>query len=283
MPVPAAARGRPGRGSVTVAVRVTLLAGDRDAAVEEHVGRRSGRPPFTVGSCWDDGRIAIRHGHEFDPSGLPAGRAGAGHDREPTLAESIAVDLVGRFAVGVARDVPGADRLVRLLAGAGPAGIPAAVAAWKAAPETRLGAGSGDLAERWRRCTDAWWRDARRSVPSSEVEFDVVDAVAEWYADAWSPEPRTPAGIERLRPRPPRASPGQVFGHLGPRATTSAVCLGIDPAAMESMVPAVITCTEPSGWPRWRSLLPAVERTAVVSIRTAGRQTPGDDRIVDAA
>ena len=145
--VPAALRGRPGSAQVTIPVQVTLLSGDRDAVVEEHVGKRHAGQPVIVGSRWDDGRVSIRHGHDLDPAcrGVP-GRSTA-TDRQPTLAESIAVDLVGRFAA-TAPTVAGVARLVRSLAAAGTTGIPAAIATWL----DRRGRRAGRRVAALRRC-----------------------------------------------------------------------------------------------------------------------------------
>ena len=121
--VPAAARGRPGRTAVSIPVRVTLLAGDRDAALEHHVGRRDARQPVTTGSRWDDGRVSIRHGHELDPACRTTGGQPAPRDRQPTLAESVAVDLVGRFAAAVRPLAPAGKRLVSRLAAAAAPGV----------------------------------------------------------------------------------------------------------------------------------------------------------------
>ena len=86
LPVPAATRGRPGRMQVNIPVRVTLLAGDRDAAVDDYVGRRHDRQPVTVGSRWDDGRVTVRHGHDLDPACRPAGGPSTGRTATPDRA-----------------------------------------------------------------------------------------------------------------------------------------------------------------------------------------------------
>ena len=282
LPVPAATRGRPGRVQVNIPVRVTLLAGDRDAAVDDYVGRRHDRQPVTVGSRWDDGRVTVRHGHDLDPACRPAGGRVPLRDRQPTLAESVAVDLVGRFAVSTKPVVARAWRLLRTLAAVGPLGIPAVMAGWMAAHAA--GGDDAGVADIWRRCVDAWWHEARRSVPTCEVEFDAVDAIAGWFAAACAGEIAVPVGLDRLRPQPPRGSPGLVLGHLSrPGAASSVVCLGPNPEAGEPHVPQLIACLEAEGWPRWQSILPDDQRAAVVAIRAEEPLAEHGSRIVDAA
>jgi hypothetical protein len=279
--VPAAARGRPGRTAVSIPVRVTLLAGDRDAALEHHVGRRDARQPVTTGSRWDDGRVSIRHGHDLDPACRTTGGQPAPRDRQPTLAESVAVDLVGRFAAAVRPLAPAGKRLVSRLAAAGPIGLPAVIAAGGGA----VGGVAGEdasLADAWRRSVEAWWHEARRTVPACEVEFDAVDALAGWFADGRGAD-RMPAGLDRLRPRPPRAAPGVVFGHLPAVEDAAAACLGPVPGAVDGAVPRLIACVETEGWPRWQSVLPVEDRAAVVAIRAPERAAADGGRIVDAA
>ena len=278
LPVPAAARGRPGRVQLSIPVGVTLLAGDRDAAVDDFVGGRRDRQPVTVGSRWDDGRVTIRHGHELDPACRPASGRLPARDRSPTLAESVAVDLVGRFAASAKPVLAGASRLVRSLAAVGPIGIPAVMAAHVSSIDGR------GVAEIWRQCVDAWWHEARRSVPTCEVEFDAVDAIAGWFTNACSDEGGIPTGLDRLRPQPPRGSPGLVLGHLsGAGMGSSVVCLGPNRNAGEPPVPQVVACLEAEGWPRWQSILPAEHRAAVVAIRAEEPSAAHGSRIVDAA
>lgn len=278
--VPAARRGRPGSAVVTIPVRVTLLAGDRDAAIEEHVGRRRVGQPVTVGSRWDDGRVTIRHGHDLDPAcRVASGERRSMAERQPTLAESIAVDLVGRFAAAL----PAAARLVRRLAAVGTTGIPAVIAAQSGMASDPAHGDRAGILDCWRRCVEAWWQAARRTVPSCEVEFDAVDAVAGWYAAAATGAAGVPAGLTGLLPRAPRGSPGLVLGHLGGAAAgSSVVCLGPDGESLEPHRPRLIACTESEGWPRWQAIPSAERSAAVVAIRAAASDA-GDVRIVDAA
>jgi hypothetical protein len=281
--VPAAVRGRPGRMPLSIPVRVTLLAGDRDAAIGHHVGRRDARQPVTTGSRWDDGRVSIRHGHELDPACRTADERPAPRDRQPTLAESVAVDLVGRFAAALRPQEPAGKRLVSSLAAVGPTGIPAVIAAAIDAAAGSPTGGAPSLATAWRRSVDAWWHDARRTVPACEVEFDAVDALAGWFAAGREAADRVPAGLDRLRPRQPRAAPGLVLGHLPAAEAATTACLGPVPGDTRAAVPRLIACLETDGWPRWQSVLPAEDRAAVVAIREPERAAADGGRIVDAA
>ena len=238
--VPAAdSRGRPIVGSaVRVSVRVTLLAGDRDAWLEDRncveVAHRFG---IAVGGSWTDGGVTIAHGHALDPLCGPVrpGRV----ERPPTLHESLTVDLLGRFAATL-RDGGTPDsmvrRLLRLLATVRPIEAPQRLVAWldRAVTEGELAAAAREHVEAlWRRAVDGWQQRARREVPESELQFDAVDAIAarmarleECSAAAaafFVPAPVVVAGTPRVA----------VFGHLpaghaavggGPPART--ICLG---------------------------------------------------------
>jgi hypothetical protein len=284
LPVPAAAGSRPGRVELRIPARVTLLAGDRDAAVEECMGGRRDRQPVTVGSRWDDGRLAIRHGHDLDPACRVGGDRRGARERSPTLAESVAVDLVGRFATAARPVASGIGRFVRSLAAAGPLGIPAVLSAHIGGASGGTGGDRSAVVDAWRRCVDAWWHEARRLVPDCEVEFDAVDAIAGWFAGGCTEWSCVPQGLERLRPQPPRGSPGLVLGHVSAAAGNSAVvCLGPGAETMETRGPTVIACPDVGGWPRWRSILPTVESPAVVAIRAEEPPAAHGGRIVDAA
>lgn len=283
LPVPASAGSRPGRAEVRIPARVTLLAGDRDAAIEQYVGGRRDRQPVTVGSRWDDGRLAIRHGHDLDPACRAGGDRRGGLERPPTLAESVAVDLLGRFATAARPVASGIGRLVRSLAAAGPVGIPAVLSAHSGCWPDGTGGDRSGVADAWRRCVDAWWHEARRLVPSCEVEFDAVDAIAGWFAAGGTEWHRIPQGLDRLRPQPPRGSPGLVLGHLSAAGDSAVVCLGHGADSMETRGPTVIACPDVGGWPRWRSILPTADFPAVVAIRTEEPPAAHGGRIVDAA
>lgn len=219
LPVPAAdARQRPASLRVRVPVRVTLLAGDRDAALAGLP--RPTRLPISVGEAWLNGRVAIRHGHDLDPACHRDGDAPVDfrRDRPPTLAESVAVDLVAAFAATVTADgCPAGPRLVRALAAARALDLPPVFADWRRS--FLDGGGSVDVATRlvasWRRAVDAWTITARRVVPSCEAEFDAVDALAGWFATAGAtPFPmELPAGLGRLGVDPAAVPETVVTGH----------------------------------------------------------------------
>lgn len=266
--VPAA---RCGAGRAVVAVRVTLLSGDRDDGIERVL--EGGRHAVSAGRRWDDGRVSIRHGHELDPTCAPCG-PDAGHRRErpPTLAESVTVDLVARFAAAL----PPAERpLVRSLAAAGALGIPAAFAAWS---KQRMGVPAGRLGDAWRRSVDAWWRQARRSIPAVEAAFDVVDALAAWYRPA--PEEGGPscpraAGLVGLAAAPISGSVGTVFGHLGGAADSPAVGLAGELRA--------VACRNTRGWPRWEMIGGCSAASAVITVRHPAAIVARGDHVIDAA
>jgi len=301
-------RGRPGRGTVTVPVRVTLLSGDRDAALCD-VARRPARQPFAVGETWTDGSVTIRHGHELDPAchvTAPDGSPSR-HGRPPTLAESVAVELVARFAGAVGRQ-PGTGRLISLLGDSSPVDIPFAVAAWRAAADGAPSAAGADRAaieDAWRRGVAAWFAEARRCVPSCEVEFDALHALAEWLDGAFRPRPhdRTmPAGIRRLAAAPSGAMPSEsvaarsgslpqvVLGHVaratpaGP-ATSPSVGLAapLGHVSAEDSPPPIVTLQRGQSPLRWEWVAAADRRAAVVTIDSARRDGGHGGRIVDAA
>lgn len=269
----AAGRGR----SVRVPVRVTLLSGDRDAAVERMLG---GRATFTVGRRWDDGRVSIRHGHERDPACRESRGGGAlAGDRPPTLAESVAVDLVARFAALVAVRKARVGGALRRIADAGVVGIPEAVGGWLDA--LAGGPDVGAVRDDWERSVEAWWRGARRCVPSCEAEFDVVDALARWLASAVRPDAeRCPvaAGLGALVAAPAAGGPGSVEGHLrgsGPHAAVGlASSRGFSPLAV---------CTNERGWPRWSVVGDDDEAGPIVAIGPRQPIGHGDRHVVDAA
>jgi hypothetical protein len=275
--LPAAdARGRPGRGTVAVPVRVTLLVGDRDRALAEWPWALD-RVPFALGAAWSDGRVTVRHGHEHDPACHGATeRRGVNGGRPPTLAESVAVDLVAAFALRERER--GADHagLVRRLVRARPVALPAALAAWQAeaAPPLREWAA---VADAWRRAVDRWHEAARREVPSCEVEFDALGSLAAWLADAARAGGETrpiPAAIERI------AGSGPAAG--GPR---EGLFLGHDTGAAGApadAVPAVFAAdAEVPG--AWRMIAGVEPRDVVVTIAAAPWRWHRGGPVVDAA
>jgi hypothetical protein len=127
--------------------------------------------------------VAIRHGHDRDPvTHAAAGSMAPGIGRSPTLAESVAVDLVVPFAMALKADTalwPLARPRMRAIAAAGITGLPQAVA--------RLVSlwGSTSLPGRrvllaWRRSVTEWKERAGREPPTTEADYDVVGPLADW-------------------------------------------------------------------------------------------------------
>ena len=232
--VPAADRlGRPAPAAVTrVPVRVVLLAGDRDRHVVEAGAGITARGA-TVVPAWSDGSVLVRHGHEFDPA---CHVAAAGRERPPTLAESVAIDLVAAFACrladgGVPRHATAA--LVESLVAAGPADVPAVLADWTAAdgPSAALGDATRRHVEvTWARAVEAWFRAARREPPDCGTAASPLEALAEWFrASVASP----PAPLAPLFDRSPPVAAGAagsgpvtVYGHPDSSRDGGSVCLG---------------------------------------------------------
>lgn len=203
VPIPAAdARGRPSaRAGSRVRFQAVLLAGDRDRWLTE-LAITADRLGVLVGEEWSDGVHHVRHGHDLDPlthgPGLPSGSC----DRPPTLAESLAIDLVVAFAAASREDAM-LWRVVRpwlaQLASAGPLGLPARIAALvgggdRTEPGSAVGTRLGGL---WRRCLDRWHAIARRDLPTCEAEFDAVGDLAAWLGDL-APAGPPPASLQRL-------------------------------------------------------------------------------------
>lgn len=204
-------RRRPAGRAIAVPVRVTLLAGDRDAPLAD-VARHLPRQPFAIGETWSDDTLTIRHGHDLDPSCRRTddedARTSGG--RPPTLAESVGVDLVTRFAVAARRrvpELPGMGRLLRGLACSKPVDLPFTIAAWRAEADREMPGCAEQVREitsTWRHAVAEWLSEARRQVPDCEVEFDAVHCLAAWLDGAFRSidEPIiVPAGIQRLRGR----------------------------------------------------------------------------------
>ncbi len=275
LPVPAAAaHGRPSlRRSCRIRLDIFLLAGDRDAWLGEAAGE-AGRLGIAVGEEWSAGDISIRHGHDLDP--LCSGGPAADLPRPPTLAESIAVDLVVPFAVAIREDRlvwPALRAALPAIAAASPAALPGLIGrvpqAWAAG--SRL---TSRFESTWRRSVAGWWAAARRDMPTSGAAHDAVDALAGWLEEGSSrdagPPPAAVAGLEILAAG--LAVTGQiVLGHVPPiRGAT-----GLGDAGGPHL--AVV---HRSGGPGWReSLGRPVLRSAVVAVGFA----PAGPAIVDAA
>jgi hypothetical protein len=255
LPVPTAdRRGRP-RTILChrAAVRVTLLAGDRDRWIEQAApaARRHG---YAIGRVWASTDLLVHHGAEFDPL-WTTGEAEGDHpaapgDRQPLLGESLAVDLVARFAATISDRLPTRPVLRTLLSVMGASRgleLPVVLAGWLDAVtgDRSLPAADGDtIVAVWKRAVAAWHREAIRCPPVSGLEASPVDALAEWFAEGPTATPRSTAAIASLQPRlgpaavrnaardqRPAAPFTTVLGHLAPPvvagpAAARFVCLG---------------------------------------------------------
>lgn len=322
--LPAAdARGRPRIDArAAVPVRVALLAGDRDPWIEcwpDAVAARG----FGAGRLWSNGTALVVHGEDFDPScHVEDAHDGprTGHvDRPPTLTESVAVDLVARFAVAI-RDLRSADRLrdrlLAALAGAGPLEIQAAFAAWRTAP----GSASlpGPVVDAWRRAVEDWWRETDRVPPSCAVSADPCSALAPWFEAAVLPAAdagrATPAVRELVGPTsgapsvvlaPPARERGGavVLGHPSPALPAGdgpapVICLGRPPVRRCSGVVVVrdgaaaaaacVSAATAPAWPASVVLRSDADRVEWHDLEPGAREAvpTADDRparVVDAA
>ena len=174
-------RGRPmPTSSCRVPVRVAVLCGDRDRWLEQaaHGWMASNRPAM-VGRCWSDGDVTVRHGEEIDPLHTACGS-------EPTLGESLAVDLIARFGASlddIAPLRPLAGGLVRRLAGGSPIDAATRLARWLAAHDDAFpipSAARQRVVDAWHRSVALWHRAARRLTPRGEGGVDLVGVIAEW-------------------------------------------------------------------------------------------------------
>lgn len=242
-------RGRPLLGSqVKVPVRVAMLSGDRDAWIEEPRSvARAGRFGIAVGRSWTDHPVAIAHGHATDPLCGPAWDSAI--DRPPTLHESLSVDLLARFAAILHEVNPAllARRALAMLVADCPLDVPIRLRAWldRAGDVGMLSPEARDRIEAaWQRAVEEWHRRARRDVPTTEFQFDAVDAIAAWLGQG--PETMDDAPPAFLAPVcPARGEPAQeaaivVSGHLaagsatnGPAAGSQMICLG--PTAVQRL------------------------------------------------
>jgi hypothetical protein len=237
--VPAAdRRGRPMQAaSRLVPVQVAVLSGDRDRWLEEAAG--GVLPPgrtAVVGRCWSDGEVTVRHAEELDPLHAVCGR-------EPTLGESLAVDLIARFG-GVLADCaawrPLAGGLIRRLAAGVLVDAPTRLFNWLSDQEGggRLtAAGRQELIDAWHRSVVLWQRAARRLSPRGDNGVDLVGRIAEGLA---VDDVRSNAGTNRWLDAvrtggvavPPDSAVTAVLGHPSVDAEASAawrrqvVCLG---------------------------------------------------------
>jgi hypothetical protein len=223
-----------------VPVRVAVLSGDRDRWLEQAAcGRRGAASMAAVGTRWSDGEVTVQHGAAIDP-------LHAVDEQQPTLGESLAVDLIAAFGVALhddARFRPLAAALVRCVAGGCFVDAASRLAAWLAARDrgaTLAADARQDLIDAWHRAVDRWHRSARRLPCRRGEGIDLVGHVADWLqlrhapADgaAWqSPGwfPGTPAEIDS------GDAATVVLGHPPAGGWPSAanrrkvVCLGLGP------------------------------------------------------
>jgi hypothetical protein len=196
MPVPAATpRGRPSEWAEQVTrIRLVLLAGDRDAWLPDHAPFAA-RFGIATGEEWADGRRQVRHGHDLDPLSHREAAVIGPSGRQPTLAESLATDLVVPFALAARGDAnrwPQVRPRLAAMSAARPAGWPALVSGM---------AGEGRDGDRfwwlWQRAVAAWHQAARRELPTCETEFDALGTLAAWL-DRVPGDDAVPEAIWRL-------------------------------------------------------------------------------------
>lgn len=239
IPVPVADKhGRPAATASRVPVSVAMLSGDRDRWLEVSAcGRAGPSAPAAVGTCWSDGDVTVQHGAAIDPLHAAA-------DAEPTLGESLAVDLIAAYGAAVHEDAacrPLAAGLLRELAGGclGDAGI--RLAGWLAA-RGRDATLTRDARQRfgdaWQRAIDRWHRAARRLPPRRGDGVDIASRVAGWLSldaagrngGAWQSTGWFPAAPPEIDSRPAGTI---VLGHPpadgqpSPAHRSQLVCLGV--------------------------------------------------------
>lgn len=233
-------RGRPVLAATTqVPVQVALLTGDCDAWLDDACveATRHGLP---VGSVWFDDLATVRHGLECDPCAVPdEGRRTGGRGWQPTLRESVAVDLVARFAAAVmiTSTASVSRSLVMALAACGPLELPRVFGLWldasrglAAPPDEHREA----VVTQWRRSVAAWHRETVRQPPVSPAGVAVCDALAAHF-DAAARGIGVHVGrdlCELLALRPvAMSSPVTVLGHVssgcsGDHGGARLICLG---------------------------------------------------------
>ena len=224
LPVPTAdRRGRPVLATTAlVPVRVALLAGDRDSWLDEAWGEAA-RYGLSIGSVWSDDLTTVRHGLESDPCVLHVeSRRASGRGWQPTIGESVAVDLVARFAATVMA-TPAATvcrPLVAALAACGPLEVPVGFGRWldsSHGPSAAAGGHREAILTQWRRSVAAWHRETMRQPPVSPAGVAVCDALAAHFdaVDRGLGQTVTRDACELLTPRPAATSRGtSVLGHV---------------------------------------------------------------------
>ena len=173
---------RPSRErSVAVPVRVVIIAGDRDPRTGLGAFPASAADPWQTASCtrWGDhGEVFITHGHSLDPA---AATAGTTEPRDPSLGESLAVDLIGRFLGSLGEHLQGSSwrALGRLLAAAHPLELPAVLSTW--VQQSAHSCHTEQVNDLWKRAVARWHREARREPPQVlGLPVDVTARLAGW-------------------------------------------------------------------------------------------------------
>jgi hypothetical protein len=230
-----------------VPVRIAVLRGDRDRWLEQAVSdwmqpTRASMP--MIGTCWSDGDVAVRHGEEIDPLHAACGS-------EPTLGESLAVDLIARFGAALddlAGVGPLAAGLVRRLAGGRFIDAPTRLVGWLSAHDcgamlpTTL---RQRMVDAWHRSVALWHRAARRLPSGGVAGVDMVERIADWLeratgGDGQPPRPRFDTIPGSGGPLFGEAATTVLLGHPAADPTASAVwrrqvvCLG--PGALQTGV-----------------------------------------------
>ena len=174
-------RGRPmPTASRRVPIRVAVLCGDRDRWLEQAASgwTASSRVPV-IGRCWSDGDVVVRHGDEMDPLCSACGC-------EPTLGESLAVDLIARFGTsleGIAGIGPLAAGIVRRLAEGRIIDAPMRLVRWlstHACGGMLPASARQGVVDAWHRSVALWHRAARRLPSGGAAGVDLVGRMAEW-------------------------------------------------------------------------------------------------------
>lgn len=184
--------------STRVPVSLTLVAGDRDGLLGRSTASRDvAGTGVAIASSWErtmpsGETVVVRHGHEFDPlcfggddRSEPAAREQARRfGRQPTLAESLSIDLLASYAWGLAGvGVPAPVRfdVVRAIARSPRMDVPRVLVG-------RLGGGDlppslvAVVSDAWRRSVDRWHETALAEPPVAHDGVDAVGAVAAWMA-----------------------------------------------------------------------------------------------------
>lgn len=209
-------RGRPvPEVSRHVPVRVSVLRGDRDRWLEQaaHAWTRSRPGSPAVGHCWSDGVVTVRHGDEMDPL-----HAGSGSD--PSLGESLAVDLIARFGVAlhdIAAIRPLAGGITRRLASRSAVDASRKLLTWLEDLDAVTGCGESTM-ERirdvWNRSVFHWHRSTRRLVFPVGNGVDMADRIAVWLHLENVPKTRETSSWSDTSASPSATLPWAPTAHL---------------------------------------------------------------------